>query len=179
MVSEFRALRASVTRLWRAAAGVPGEVDLEDLTRFNEAIDQALAESVSRYARDLEHSKEMFLAILGHDIRTPLGAVMMSATGLLMSRDLGQPQQAAVSRILTSSTRIKEMVNDLLDFTRTRLGAGIPLACADLDLAEVCRQVADEAAAYHPDREVRFEASGPVRGSWDGARVGQVLANLV
>src|SRR5206468_7280326 len=126
MVSEFRALRASVIRLWRAAAG-PDDAAFEDLTRFNEAIDQALAESVSRYARDLEHSKEMFLAILGHDIRTPLGAVMMSAAGLLASPDLSPPHQAAASRILNSGTRIKQMVNDLLDFTRTPLGAGIPL----------------------------------------------------
>src|SRR3954469_2451149 len=165
MVSEFRALRASVIRLWRAAAGPLDDTAFEDLTRFNEAIDQALAESVSRYARDLEHSKEMFLAILGHDIRTPLGAVMMSATGLLLSQDLGQPQQAAASRILTSGTRIKGMVNDLLDFTRTRLGAGIPLEYAEMDLAEVGRQVVEEVAAYHPDRVLRFEATGPVRGS--------------
>jgi signal transduction histidine kinase len=93
---------------------------------------------------------------------------MMSAAGLLMSRDLGPPQQAAAARILTSGTRIKGMVNDLLDFTRTRLGAGIPLACAEMDLGEVCRQVVEEAAAYHPDREVRFEAAGPERGSWRG-----------
>ena len=121
----------------------------------------------------------MFLAILGHDVRTPLGAIMMSATGLLMSRDLGQPQQAAASRILNSGTRIKGIVNDLLDFTRTRLGAGIPLACADVDLGEVGRQTVEEVAAYHPDRDLRFEASGPVRGSWDGARLGQALSNLV
>src|SRR3954463_15238190 len=131
MVSEFRALRASVIRLWRGGGGPPHETAFEDLTRFSEAIDQALAESLSRYARDLEHSKEMFLAILGHDIRTPLGAVMMSAAGLLMSRDLGQPGQAAASRILNSGTRIQQLVNDLLDFTRTRLGAGIPLSCAE------------------------------------------------
>jgi signal transduction histidine kinase len=177
-VSEFRALRASVIRLWRAS-GVPDGSAFEDVTRFNEAIDQALAESLTRYARDLEHSKEMFLAILGHDLRTPLGAVMMSATVLLMSPDLGQPQQAAASRILTSGTRIKGMVNDLLDFTRTRLGAGIPLACADLDLGEVGRQTVEEVAAYHPGRDLRFETSGPVRGSWDGARLGQALSNLV
>jgi signal transduction histidine kinase len=179
MVSEFRALRASVIRMWRAATGVPGGTAFEDVTRFNEAIDQALAESLTRYARDLEHSKEMFLAILGHDLRTPLGAIMMSATGLLMSPDLGPPQQAAASRILTSGTRIKGMVNDLLDFTRTRLGAGIPLAFAEVDLGEVARQVVEEVAAYHPGRDLRFEVSGPLRGDWDGARVGQALSNLV
>jgi len=156
MVSEFRALRASVTRLWRAANGPPGHADFEDLTRFNEAIDQALAESLSRYARDLEHSKEMFLAILGHDVRTPLGAIMMSATGLLMTQDLSPPHQAAASRILNSGTRIKQIVNDLLDFTRTRLGAGILLVCADVDLEEVGRQAVEETAAYHPDRVLRF-----------------------
>jgi signal transduction histidine kinase len=178
MVSEFRALRASVVRLWRAA-GPPAGSAFEDLTRFHEAVDQALAESVSRYARDLDYSKEMFQAILGHDQRTPLGAIMMSATGLLMSRSLGQPEQAAASRILTSGTRIRGMVNDLLDFTRTRLGAGIPLACADLDVGEVCRQTVEEVAAYHRDRDIRFEAAGPVRGWWDGARLGQALSNLV
>ena len=179
MVSEFRALRASVTRLWRAANGPPGAADFEDLTRFNEAIDQALAESLSRYARDLDHSKEMFLAILGHDVRTPLGAIMMSATGLLMTPDLSPPHQAAASRILNSGTRIKQIVNDLLDFTRTRLGAGIPLARAATDLGEIGRQAVEEAAAYHPDRVLRFEASGPLRGSWDGARVSQAVSNLV
>src|SRR4051794_10005448 len=140
MVSEFRALRASVTRLWRAANGPPVEADVEDLTRFNEAIDQALAESLSRYARNLDYSKEMFLAILGHDVRTPLGAIMMSAAGLLTIPELSLPHQAAASRILNSGTRIKEIVNDLLDFTRTRLGAGIPLVRADMDLEEVGRQ---------------------------------------
>lgn len=178
MVSEFRALRASVVRLWRASGGA-GPTDFDDLTRFNEAIDQALAESLTRYARDLEHSKEMFLAILGHDVRTPLGAIMMSATGLLMSRDLGQPQQAAASRILNSGTRIKGIVSDLLDFTRTRLGAGIPLSCAEVDLGEIGRQTVEEIAAHHPDRALRFEASGPVRGTWDGARLTQALSNLV
>lgn len=179
MVSEFRALRASVVRLWRAAGGDAGPSAVEDLTRFDEAIDQALTESLTRYARDLEHSKEMFLAILGHDVRTPLGAIMMSATGLLMGRDLGPPQQAAASRILSSGARIKGIVNDLLDFTRTRLGAGIPLAYAEADLAEIGRQTVEEIAAYHPDRVLRFEAPGSLPGSWDGPRVTQALSNLV
>ena len=99
--------------------------------------------------------------------------------GLLMTPDLSPPHQAAASRILNSGTRIKQIVNDLLDFTRTRLGAGIPLARADTDLGEIGRQAVEEAAAYHPDRDVRFEASGPLLGSWDGARVSQALSNLV
>ena len=179
MVSEFRALRASVLRLWQAECPPAGKSDFEDAVRFNEAIDQALAESVTRYTRDLEQSKEMFLAILGHDVRTPLGAIMMSATGLLMSRDLGAPYQAAATRILNSGTRIKQIVCDLLDLTRTRLGSGIPLARAPIDLERVSRQTVDEVAAYHPDRVVRYESSGELHGNWDDARLGQALSNLI
>src|SRR5688572_19566893 len=73
MVSEYRALRASVIRLWTKASGTLTGDSLEDLTRFNEAIDQALAESITRYTHDIDRSKEMFLAILGHDLRSPLG----------------------------------------------------------------------------------------------------------
>ena len=91
MVSEFRALRASVIRLWTAARaggrdGASGALDataVEDLTRFHEAIDQALAESVTRYTQDINESKEMFLAILGHDLRTPLGATLMASRFML------------------------------------------------------------------------------------------------
>src|SRR4051794_3156616 len=78
MVSEFRALRASVTRLWRAANGPPGHADFEDPTRVNEAIDQALAESLPPHARGLGDSKEMFLAILGPHRPAPPRALMIS-----------------------------------------------------------------------------------------------------
>src|SRR5688572_29317583 len=91
MVAEFRALRASVIRLWTKELSKLGPDNIEDLTRFNEAIDQALAESVSRYTQDLDRSKEMFLAILGHDLRSPLGAVMMSAEFMLETAELEEP----------------------------------------------------------------------------------------
>jgi hypothetical protein len=70
MVAEFRALRASVIRLWvKDRQGELAREDVEEMTRFNEAIDQALAESVVRYTQDVDSSKEMFLAMLGHDLR--------------------------------------------------------------------------------------------------------------
>ena len=80
MIAEYRALRASVIRLWTRDRGEPLTGDLEDLTRFNEAIDQALAESMDQYNAELAQSKEMFLAILGHDLRLPLGAIYTSAS---------------------------------------------------------------------------------------------------
>src|SRR5688572_24187621 len=88
MVSEYRALRATVTRLWIETAGELTRTDLDDLIRFNEAIDQSLAESTSRFAQDLGHSREMFLAMLGHDLRTPLGAMIGAAHVITDSKQL-------------------------------------------------------------------------------------------
>ena len=88
MVSEYRALRASVTKLWIARKGDFDSADLTDLIRFNEAIDQSVAESVGRYTALLDHSRNLFLGILGHDLRNPIGAASMCAEQLLRSGEL-------------------------------------------------------------------------------------------
>src|SRR5688572_29094153 len=81
LVAEYRALRASVTRLWEQSHG---EEDGE-LTRFNEAIDETLAEAAVWYADEMGRTREQFLAILGHDLRNPLGAIIMGASSLTRS----------------------------------------------------------------------------------------------
>lgn len=179
MVSEYRALRASVTRLWIDATGELTREDLDDLIRFNEAIDQALAESTSRFALDLERSKEMFLAMLGHDLRNPLGAIIGSAHIMVNSKDLPDIAVKRAFLILNSSQRMNALVDDLLDFTRSRLGGGIPIVRADIDLAKVCRQTVEEIAALHPQRVVNFEATGEVQGQWDRARMSQAFSNVI
>ena len=179
MVSEYRALRASVIRLWTRAQGELSTNELEDLTRFNEAIDQSLAESISRYTQDLDHSKEMFLAILGHDLRTPLGAVMMSAEFMLETKELKEPHLTLTSRIASSSKRMNQMIGALLDFTRSRLGGGIPIERAKMNMGKAVHDVVDEMAAAHPDRTIKVDARGGLEGEWDCARMGQVLTNLI
>ncbi|HEX6748067.1 MAG TPA: sensor histidine kinase [Longimicrobium sp.] len=179
MVSEYRALRASVIRLWTLGRGELGPADLADLTRFNEAIDQSLAESLSRYTDDLDYSKEMFLAILGHDLRTPLGAVSTSAQFMLDTQELKEPSLTLTSRIASSSARMIQMVGDLLDFTRSRLGGGIPVVRADMSMAKAVHDVVDELAAARPDRTLQVETRGAQRGEWDCARITQALTNLV
>ena len=179
MVSEYRALRASVIRLWTKSQGEILPSDLEDLTRFNEAIDQALAESITRYTQDLDSSKEMFLAILGHDLRTPLGAVMMSAEFMLETKELNEPHLTLTTRIASSAKRMNKMIGALLDFTRSRLGGGIPIQRADINMGKVVHDVVDEMAAAHPDRPIKVDARGSLRGEWDCARMSQVLSNLI
>jgi signal transduction histidine kinase len=179
MVSEYRALRASVIRLWIKASGTLTGADLGDLVRFNEAIDQAIAESITRYTEDLDHSKEMFLAVLGHDLRTPLGAVLMSSQFMLDTGDLVEPYRALASRIAHSASRMNGMVSDLLDFTRTQLGSGVPIVRAEMDLAKMVRNAVDEVGAANPDRSFEMSTSGNVVGEWDEARMHQALTNLL
>jgi signal transduction histidine kinase len=130
MAAEYRALRASVIRLWTTSVGALEAADIEDLTRFDEAIDQSLAESVLRFNEDVEGAKETFLAILGHDLRTPLGAIRTSAVFMLETGELEEPYRPLTTRIADSARRSVTMVGDLLDFTRSHLGGGIPIARA-------------------------------------------------
>jgi hypothetical protein len=155
MVAEYRALRASVIRLWTKSEGALATEDIEDLIRFNEAIDQSLAESVLRFNQDLEQSKETFLAILGHDLRLPIGAIYTSAAFMLETGELEEPYRTLIARIAGSARRSVGMVGDLLDFTRSRLGGGIPIVRADVNLAKVLRDVVDEISAANPERPIR------------------------
>jgi signal transduction histidine kinase len=179
MVSEYRALRASVIRLWAKSRGELEPRDLVDLTRFNEAIDQSLAESVTRYTQELDQSKEMFLAILGHDLRTPLGAVLTSARFMLETQELKEPSLTLTARIASSSTRMVHMIGALLDFTRSRLGGGIPVEREAMNMGKVVHDVVDEITAAHPQRTIAVDARGEQQGEWDAARISQALTNLV
>jgi len=179
MVAEFRALRASVLRLWAEAQSEFNRANLDEITRFNEAIDQLLVESITRYTQNVDRLKDVFLGVLGHDLRNPLGAITMSATSMMTKEGPGWAHSKAAARILRSCTRMDLLVGDLLDFTRVRLGAGIPINCTEVDLEAACRQTVDEIAAHHPSCVVSFETSGALRGLWDGARITQALSNLL
>lgn len=179
MISEYRALRASVIRLWTKEKGELRSTDIEDLIRFNEAIDQALAESVARYTSDLAKSRELFLAILGHDLRTPLGAVITSSAFMLDLGELEEPHLTLTTRIASSSRRMDRMVDDLLDLTRTRLGGGIPIEPTDMDIGEAVREAAGELGAQHTAADFDIRLDGDLQGRWDPERVSQVLANLL
>ena len=179
MVAEYRALRASVIRLWTRGRSQPTQADLDDLTRFNEAIDQSLAESVTRFTEDLDKSKEMFLAILGHDLRSPIGAVLTSAKFMLETKDLEEPHLTLTTRIVSATARMNNMVGALLDFTRGRLGGGIPITRASMNMGKLVHDVVNEVLAAHPKRKIKVNARGALTGQWDCERMSQVVTNLL
>jgi signal transduction histidine kinase len=180
LVAEYRALRASVIRLWRASRPSADLRDLEDLTRFNESIDQSLTEAVRSYTQRVDRSRQMFLAILGHDLRNPLHSIMMSADAVAAAHPADPDASHMASRISASVTAMAGMINDLLDFTSTGLGARIPLSPGATDLKRLCQEVVDEMRAAHPERTLRFQPhGGDLTGDWDAARLRQVVSNLL
>lgn len=179
VMAEYRALRSSVLRLWAHNAEITSLDDIQDMIRFNEAIDQAQTESMARYTRMLREAQNLFLAILGHDVRTPLGAVSMGAQVLLMDQTLPSKALKVGLRILNSSKRMDAIVRDLLDFSTTHLGQGIPIDPRTVDLLEICRNTVDEAKTFHPDRQFELKAEGKLTGAWDGQRMGQAFSNLI
>jgi signal transduction histidine kinase len=179
MVAEYRALRASVIRLWTKANGSLTGDDFDDLMRFNEAIDQALAESITRYTGDVESSKEMFMAILGHDLRTPISAISMASKFMLETGELADASLVMTQRIVSSADRMNRMVRDLLDFTRSRLGPGVPISRDTMDLGEAASQAVDEVCLAYPGTHLKLNLSGNLTGNWDAERIGQVITNLL
>lgn len=179
LVAEYRAVRASVIRLWTQKMGHADRGNLEELIRFNESIDEILADSVTRYTDIVERAKTLFLAVLGHDLRSPLGAVLAAANVLLRSEDSTDRTVKTAALILRSSTRMSHMVTDLIDFTRTRLGAGVPIMRAPMDLGATLSEVIEEIGIAHPQHTLRSERDGDLRGSWDEGRIKQVLTNLI
>jgi signal transduction histidine kinase len=175
LLAEFRALRASVLRLYEQTGGT----DLGGVRRFNEAIDEALTESVTRYTAMTDLYRDQFVGILGHDLRNPLNSIAAGATLLTMTTETDPRSANVASRILRSAHRMGRLIDDLLDLTVTRLGGAIPVKRASFDLEQLCHEVILEAQAAHPGASVKFRSSGDLAGDWDRDRLAQVLSNLL
>jgi signal transduction histidine kinase len=179
VVSEYRALRASVLKLWAAHAMEGLETDAMDIMRFNEAIDQAVAESVARYAQMVSKSQHLFLAILGHDLRNPLSTTLMASRFIMEGAEIHNKYATAATRIHNAGRRMNALVNDLLDYTRTNLGSNLPVILKELNLQELCRQAIEEQEQAHPECKFELIAHGDCDGEWDDNRLAQVLSNLL
>lgn len=179
MVSEYRALRASVIRLWTEESGSLTGTDIEDLMRFNETIDQALAESTDRFTDDIDRSREIFVGILGHDLRTPINAVITASQFILETPGATAKHAELTATTLRSARRMNNMVSALLDFTVGRLGAGLSINAEPANLEEVVREVVEEVSTAHPKSQIQFSHSGDLNASVDAQRVCQLLTNLI
>ena len=177
LAAEYRALRASVLSRWMDDCH-PEAPHLDDIIRFNEAIDQALAESIDFFSAQVDQARNLLLGTLGHDLRTPLQSIQMTAR-YLAALNAGDKVSDAAARLINSGARMKTLLDDLLDFNRTRLGLGIDIARTQVDLGTLLAAQVDELRAAHPEHPLELEVRGDCNGMWDGRRLEQLLANLV
>ena len=141
MIAEYRALRATVLRLWIDDEALTKD-SIEDLIRFNEAIDQAAAESLADFTKEVESWRKMLLGVLGHDLRGPLSAIV--GTSEVLSRmAMGTSYSVLAERLTEGAMRMSKLLNDLLAYNRTQLGIGIALNRSVCDLREVLKDEID------------------------------------
>jgi signal transduction histidine kinase len=176
LVAEYRALRATVLRLWASASNDEQVQDLEDVTRFNEAVDQAIAESLKVFVAEVNRSRDLFLGILGHDLRGPLSTISTCVAVQVRARP-HDSRQAAI--ILRSVAQMKALLDDMVEYTRHRLGSELAIDPSCLQLDQFARNTLDEIEALSRGHVLELEAQGDMQGEWDARRLHQALSNLV
>jgi PAS domain S-box-containing protein len=167
---HFVPVLCSSTPLLRNGRVAGAALVVHDLT----ARKQAETEEKKRSAFE-----QQLIGIVSHDLRNPLQAIRLSAALGLRSPELEPRHRRLFERIVASGDRALRMIEDLLDFTRVRLGGGIELAREPVDLHTLTAQVVDEVLVTRPERQVTVEAVGDGRGYWDAGRLSQVVQNLV
>lgn len=178
LAAEYRALRASVLSLWMEACS-PDDPHLDDVIRFNEAIDQALAESIAHFSAQVEQARNLLLGMLSHDMRSPLQTV--HATARYLGRlNASDDISGAAQRLISAGAFLQALLDDLVDFNRTNLGVGIRIVRADgVDLATIAMDAVDQLRAAYPGSNVQLQVRGDCIGAWDGKRVQQLVGNLI
>ncbi|MBC7979481.1 MAG: HAMP domain-containing histidine kinase [Armatimonadetes bacterium] len=181
LVAEFRALRASVIHLWASSSPDSTSLEMQDVIRFNEAIDQQLAESLATFARCVDASRDCFIANLGHDLRNPLAASTMNAYLLAESTTLDSRASKMAATLCSSLDAMDCLIRDLLDFTGTRMGTRMGVLAQPMDLVDLCREVIGEMQAAHPGHlfELKCPENGDTTGEWDAMRLRQLIWNLL
>jgi signal transduction histidine kinase len=177
LIAEYRVLRSCVLRLW-ADAHPPDQEAIEDTMRFNEAIDQAVSESVAFYHAEVERWRSLFLGVLGHDLRGPLNAMLMAAE--VMARKAKETAVAEPANALVrNGHRLQTLLDSLLEYNKSALGVGIMIHRSKVDLAALCKDEVDVLRAALPATQIVFKAEGDTSGYFDGSRVREAVANLV
>lgn len=173
MIAEYRALRASVLRMW-AADGTLVTASIEDMIRFNEAIDQAVAESLAEFSRTVDSWRHVFLGALGHDLRGPLSAIVGTAD-LLVDSTKGTPHARQAERILSGGLQLGRLVDGLLDYSKSTLGGSMSLQRSACDLGSALAEEIELLRVSLPDAPISLQVEGDTCCNVDDARIREAL----
>lgn len=188
LVSEYRALRATVLRLWSEDSQSVSQTDIQDITRFNEAIDQLLVASIanfaqeSRQALDAERTRrDEFLAMLAHELRNPLAPIKSAAALLKRSKTDDAIIRRASDIIDRQVEHMVGLIADLLDVSRVTRGL-IELEKETLNMKGVVYEAVEQAmpliqARHHQLTVQKLPDDAVVFG--DQKRLVQIVSNLL
>lgn len=180
LVLEFGTMRECVLRLWMAGGARTDQSAMEEIRRFNQGLDQALAEAIGGYSEEVERSQHIFLAVLGHDLRSPLSAISMAGQYLAVPGRVDAGQRKVVDSILRGTGMMNGMIRDLVEYSRSRLGRSMRVAPRKGEsLGSICQAAIRELQATHPECEFLFRESGDLTGCFDCNRMHQALASLL
>lgn len=209
LVSEYRALRASVIRLWGRQGHSTANGDLDDLTRFNEEIDQALTYSVRQYSQQVDQTrqtilselresderhralahallegdqrKDEFLATLAHELRNPLSPIQTGIEILRLTESLSSAAQEPLHMMERQMQHLVRLVDDLLDISRINQGK-VTLRLEKVDLRGTINKAVEATASYlyAGNRQVKIDLPPhPLVVNGDAVRLVQIVGNLL
>lgn len=156
-------------------AVVPLAAARDAVTALDTMLDDWESAAMATSLRELELSRERLIAILAHDLRTPLACVTMAAEMLTDDERL----EGLQGQILGAADRMQRMVSDMLELARSQLGQDLPVSPKPDDLGTICRSAIGELAIAYPERAIAFDHAGDLRGDFDRDRVVQAISNVV
>lgn len=177
LASEYHALRSCVLSGWIEACR-PETPLVEDIIRFDDAIDQALAESIRAFSAHVSRARNLLLGILSHDLRSPLQTIQMTARALQRLHANADVDHAA-KLLIRSGVRMKKLLDAQIDFSRIELGLGLGVQPRAVDLGPVCTEELEQIRAAYGEHALDLEVTGDCSGAWDSGRFQQMLNNLV
>ena len=127
----------------------------------------------------VNQSRDLFLGVLGHDLRNPIGAVLMTARSMAKRGAADSKQTMLAGQIAVTMERATSILDDLLELTRSAFGSDIPIVRTPMNMGELGAQLVEEMRALSKGGRIEFNVIGDTQGEWDRPRMGQVFSNLI
>lgn len=177
--SEYRILRHVVVSEWIKVRRSWLIQEIMDMATFNAALDRALGASTSAYVAGLDRSRDLFVGVLGHDLRGPINAALMSIFLLGRDPNLNEQSRAALSRSERSVMQMNDLVSELLDFVSAHFGLHRQISFAEVSMTKICEEAIGDAQTIYPTRKFVATFAEDTAGRWDAHRVRQAVYNLL